>query len=245
MKHFTMRNLLFVLMLISLSRLLSGQPVFKNPGIPASEYFEISDYLDDKIGFVTAKFTITLKERDGKKYYFIQVNEGNFFLNTIEANYFDLTTITEKRTDIRTNSLVESYINKGNGIIHFYNKENKIDDDFHNGDKNIYSRNAFFFYFRGFPFGIGNSVKFESYMSEYGNALTLKLTHVSIEKVTVKAGIFECNKLELSVAGWQSLFAPNKFYLYFSAERPYQFVKYAEKGKDGTWKSNELSMFIK
>lgn len=227
------------------SLLLSGQPVFRNPGITARETFEINDFVDNTIGFAPATFDIELKELNGKKIYSIKVNEGNVYLTEIEVNYQDLTTIMERRTDLRSNRLEELYVNKGNGLIHFYSREHNIDKDFHNDNTNIYSRNSFFFCFRGFPFGIGNSVTFQSYMAEYGNALTLRLTHVAKETVTVKAGTFECDKMELSVAGWQSIFAPNKFYLYFAAKPPYQFIKYAEKGDDGQWKSNELSRTIK
>ena len=235
--------LIFTFTLISV--LLSGQTVFKNPGIAARESFEIIDFIDNTVGFKPATFDIELKEINGKKIYFIKVNEGNIYLTEIEANYNDLTTISEKRTDLRTNQVEELFENKGNGQIHFYNRQEKIDKDFLNDNKNIYSRNSFFFCFRGFPFGIGKSVTFQSYMAEYGNALTLRLTHVGKETVVVKAGTFECNKMELEVAGWQSLFAPNKFYLYFEANPPYQFVKYAEKGDDGQWKSNELTKIVK
>lgn len=133
-----MRFLLSVFTLIFISIVTFGQPVFRNPGIPASESFEITDYINGKIGFVTAKINISLKERNGQKYYSITANEGNIYLNEMEINYYDLTTISEKRIDLRTNSIVEHYTNPGNNIIHFFNKEKNINKNFYNKDRNIY-----------------------------------------------------------------------------------------------------------
>jgi hypothetical protein len=56
----------------------------------------------------------------------------------------------------------------------------------------------------------------------------------------VVAGEFTCYKLEISVGGWQSVFARDKFYLYVNADPPHHFVRYDEPGDNGTWHSNEL-----
>ncbi len=217
-----------------------GQPVFKNPGISKSESFEIVDFIDNTIGYVNTKINISLKERDSQKYYYISVEEGSIFYNEIEVNYDDLTTISEKRIDKRNNSIEELYENNGNGIVHFFNKEKGIDKKYNNTDRNIYSRYAYFISFRGFPFEVSNSVTFDTYMFEYGDVLSMKVKVLSKEKVSVKAGIFECYKLELSVAGWLSLFAPYKSYLYFTVGGTHQFVKYEEKSDNGGWNTDEL-----
>jgi hypothetical protein len=235
-----MKYFFFFFILLSVSLFVVGQSVFKNPGISASETFEITDYIDDTVGYVTAKIDISLKERNNNKYYSIDVEEGGIYSNKIEANYNDLTTIFEKRTDLRSNTVVEDYENPENKIVHFYNKEKGINKNFNNTDRNIYSRYAFFFSFRGFPFDVGKSVTFESYMFEYGDALTMKVTNVSKQFVTVKAGTYECYKLELSVAGWRSLFASDKFYLYFAVTGSHPFIKYEEKESNGIWNANEL-----
>lgn len=222
------------------SALALGQPVFKNPGISNSESFEIKDFIDNTNGYTSTKINISLKERNNQKYYYVRVDEGDFFLNEIEVNYNDLTTISEKRKDKKTQSLIECYENNGNGVIHFFNKDEKIDKIFHNDEKNIYSRYAYFISFRGFPFEVGKSVTFDTYMFEYGNALSMKVKALSKERITVKAGSFVCYKLELSVAGWISLIAPYKSYLYFKADGTHQFVKYEERSDNGGWNTDEL-----
>jgi hypothetical protein len=77
-------------------------------------------------------------------------------------------------------------------------------------------------------------------MYEYGDALTMKLSCIEKLKVQVKAGSFDCYKLELKVAGWQAAFAPERYWLYFSKDAPHQFVRYEEEMKDGSWVTNEL-----
>ena len=106
-------------------------------------------------------------------------------------------------------------------------------------ETNIYSPLAYFISFRGFPFKTGERVSFKTYMYVYGGVLTMNLEQVDVKTVTVKAGTYKCNILELSVGSWQSLFAPDKYYLYFSVDPPYRFVKYEEK-VDGKWMSDEL-----
>lgn len=234
-------TLIFWQLLFFNFRAHAQQPVFRNPGIPGNESFEITDHLDDHLGWVTAKINVELKDDNGQKHYYISVNEGNVFLDQIEVNYNDLTTVSEKRTDLRNNKLVESFTNQENKKVHFYNSDQHINKDFQISERNIYSRYAYFFSFRGFPFDSQNSVNFKSYMVEYGgNALTMKVTRVTKQVVAVKAGTFDCYKLELSVAGWQSIFASDKFYLYFASQSPHQFIKYEEKGSNGKWNANEL-----
>lgn len=231
-------HLLFASLLIA--TVTTGQSVFKNPGVLESESFVITDFIDNTIGYVETKIDISLKERNNQKYYHIQVEEANLYLNEIEINYNDLTTISEKRINKKDNSVEEYYQNFGNGKIHFFNKEKGIDKDFNNTDKNIYSRYAYFISFRGFPFETSKSVTFDTYMFEYGDALSMKVTILSKQTVTVKAGTFECYKMELAVAGWLSLFAPFKSYLYFTVGGTHQFIKYEEKADNGGWNADEL-----
>jgi hypothetical protein len=238
-KKSSMKVLLYPLIFL-FSVIANGQPVFKNPGISESESFEIHDYLDNSLGYVNSIVNVSLKENNGNKYYDIYVNEGHIYSNEIKVNFNDLTTISEKRTDLRNNSVVEYFINNGNGIIYFYNKEKGIDKNFNNTEKNIYSRYAYFFSFRGFPFEVGKSVTFNSYMFEYGDVLPMKLKNLSKQTVNLKTGNFECYKLELSVSGWQSLFSSYKSYLYFAVADTHQFVKYEEMDEKGVWNADEL-----
>ena len=238
-----MRKIFTITLILNISFFSQAQ-VLKNPGIADNESFEISDFIDNKTGFVTSTIHIGLVEKSGRKYYKIDVNEGNLFSDEIEINYSDLTTTIEKRTDLRSKSLVELYSNAGNNIVHFVNTEKKINKNFSDKDKNIYTRYAYFVAFRGFPFKIGNSVTFRTYMFEYGGALTMKLTNTAVKKITVKAGSFDCYKLELEVVGWQSFFVSGKFCLYYAVELPHIFVKY-EEYDDGKWNSNELLRIIK
>jgi len=214
-------------------------PVLKNPGIPAEESFEIADFIDKETGYLTAKVNIKLVERSGAKRYAVTVTEGDLFLNEIELNYDDLTTVSERRTDLKTGTVVESFVNKGNHTVHFFNKEKKIDKDFKAEDGNIYSRYAYLVSLRGFPFAERKAVSFKTYMFEYGDALTMNLLNCSKETVTVTAGTFECYKLELSVGGWQSVLAADKYYFYLTVAAPHRFIKYAEQ-EDGTWNTSQL-----
>ena len=81
-------------------------------------------------------------------------------------------------------------------------------------------------------------------MYMYGDVLTMRLKNTAIQTVTVKAGTFKCYELELSVGGWQSFFARDKYYLYFSVAPPHIFVKYMEK-INGTWLADELVSYDK
>jgi hypothetical protein len=232
---------LFTLFFIEFN--LFAQPVFKNPGLPDSESYEINEHLDSKVGFIATKINIELKERDHSKYYVITVNEGNLFRNVIEVNYSDLTTISEKRTDLHTNTVIQYFI-KDNDKIQFCNSEKNVKKNIQTSETNIYSPLAFFVSFRGFPFEIGKSVTFKSYMYEYGDVLTMKIINTAKETVTIKAGTFECYVLELSVGGWQSFFAPDKYYLYFATAYPHIFVQYKEK-VDGIWYTDQLTNYTK
>ncbi len=234
----------FYLLLFHFSFEAFAQPVFKNPNLPDKESYEISDYIDKANGYVITKVNISVKERNGLKYYYIYATEGSNFSNEIELNYDNLTTISEKRVDQKTNSIVEYYSNNGNNNVHFYNKEKGIDKDFFTLEKNIYSRYAYFFSLSGFPFETIKSVSFDTYMAEYGNALTMRATNTGKQTITVKAGTFECYKLELSVAGWISIFAPDVYYIYFSVDSPHHFIKYEEKEDNGLWSSDELIRII-
>jgi hypothetical protein len=239
-------NLVFLLTLSS--PLVSGaraDAVLKNPGIPESESLEFSDRIDPQTGYVTARVNISVQKENNRKTYLIKVAEGDLYLNTIQLDYNHLTTISEDRYDNNTGDLLESYRNDGNGRIHFFNREKGINKHFTNTDKNIYSRYAYFLSFGGFPFEVGKSVLFSSYVSEYGDALPMKLSCIAKEAVTVKAGTFECYKLELTVAGWQSLFSSDKFYLYYAADPPHRFIKYEEQDKNGEWYANEFIRIIK
>ena len=215
-----------------------SQPVMKNPGLPGSESFVIREYLDAKIGYITAKVNISVKEMDNKKYYAIVVDEGGMYRNEIDLSYADFTTISEKRIDLKTKKVVQYYTKDGN-TVHFFSAEKGIDKIYITDETNIYSPLAYFISFRGFPFNTGKQVSFKTYMYVYGGVLTMDLEQVDVKTITVRAGTYKCNVLELSVGGWQSMFAPDKYYLYYSTEPPYQFIKYEQK-VDGSWMSDEL-----
>ena len=215
-----------------------SQPVMKNPGIPKSESYVIKEYLSAETGYVTSNININLNEKNNIKYYTIVINEGGLFRNEININYSDLTTISEKRIDLKNNKVVQYFI-KTNDTIHFYNKEKNIDKIYKTDETNIYSPLAYFVSFRGFPFKAGKQVSFKTYMYVYGGELTMNLEQVDTKTVTNKTGTYNCNILELSVGGWQSIFAPDKYYFYFSTDPPYRLIKYEEK-INGKWISDEL-----
>ena len=234
-----MKNYL-LLLLVLIAFLGFGQnPVFKNPGITSEHHFIFSDHLDSG-EFVKAVVDISLVQNGDKKYYSVVTKEGDAFLNEMELNFEDLTSISEKRTDLKCNSLIENYSYQGNNKVYYYNRKKNVDKIFTTSDNNIYSRFGYFVSFQGFPFALGNTVYFKTFMYEYGDALTMKLSCVDMLKVQVTAGTFDCYKLELSVSGWQSFFVPDKFYLYFDKNAPHQFIKYEEKSDDGKWIASEL-----
>jgi len=217
----------------------SQKPVFKNPGITPKKHFTITDRLDNG-QYVQADFEIAIKEESGRKFYSILINEGNIFRNEIVLNFDDLTTVTERRIDVKKNDLVENYVLKGDNEVYYFEKDKNIKKTFSISDNNIYSRYAYYVSFQGFPFALGNTVYFKTYFYEYGDALTMKLSCIDKLKVQVKAGSFDCYKLELKVSGWQAAFAPERYWLYFAQDAPHQFVRYEEEMKDGSWIANEL-----
>ena len=81
-------------------------------------------------------------------------------------------------------------------------------------------------------------------MYEYGDILTMKLANTAKETIKIKAGTFDCYVLELSVGGWQSFFAPDKYYLYFAVDSPHIFIQYREQ-LDGTWYTDDLTKYSK
>jgi hypothetical protein len=242
---FFWNSILFITIFSSFNPRIRAETVLANPGIPEEISIELSDRVDQHTGYVTAKIDISVHQENNQKFYLVHVAEGDLFFNKIKLDFNHLTTISEHRYDSKTGQLIESYLNNGNGIIHFFNKEKGINKQFVNNDKNIYSRYAYFLSFEGFPFEVGKSVTFISYVSEYGDALPMKLSCVAKEPVTVKAGTFDCYKLELSVSGWQSFFASDKYYLYYAVESPHRFIKYEEKDTNGEWYANELVRIIK
>jgi hypothetical protein len=228
----------FLLCLVCSQTICLAQPVFRNPGLPDTEKYEISELVDPALGRYITDVSVRLTKQNNRKFYTLSANEGNLFVNEVEINYSDLTTISEKRTDLKTGKIIQSFHKKGD-TIHFYNAEKAADKTFITDEINIYSPLAYYYSFRGFPFETAKSVSFKTYMYRYGGVLTMNLEYFSRKTVTVKAGTFECYVLELSVGGWQSLFASDKYYLYFTVANPHIFVKYEEK-IDGNWSADEL-----
>jgi hypothetical protein len=244
-KTFHHKYLMLIIIIFITIPAFSAQPVLNNPNIPVQEYFEVSDRLDKGIGYVTAKIKISMREENGQRFYYVRSREGDHFDNEMKLRHDDLTTIFEKRIDLRSNSATEAFQDLCNGIIYFFNKDNKIDKQFKKTDDNLYTRYSFFISLRGFPFSLKKEVRFKTYIGEYGDALTMRVINLGKEKISVKAGTFNCHKLELSIAGWQSVFAGDKFYFYFNESEPHQFIRYDEKDKDGRWYSNELLYYKK
>jgi len=234
---------LLLLGLISSQILCLSQAAFRNPGLSSTESFELYELFDKTVGRIVTKFNIELKEKNHLKYYAIKVNEGNLFSNELEIKYTDLTTISEKRTDLKTGKLTHLYQKSGD-TVHFINTNKGVNKTVVSGQTNIYSPLAYFFSFRGFPFQIGRSVSIKSYIYEYGDMLTMNVKNISKQTITVKAGTYECYVLELSVGGWQSVFAPDKYHLFFTVANPHIFVRYEEK-IDGKWSADELIQYNK
>ena len=127
-----------------------AQPVFRNPGIPENESFTIHEYMNDKTGYIFSQIQVTLENKEHPAYYIIHANEGGLFTNDIKIRYDDLTTVSEKRTDLKTNLVIQYYVKSGDSV-HFYVETKKLHRDIETDETNIYSPLAYFFTFRGFP----------------------------------------------------------------------------------------------
>ncbi len=223
---------------------LSADPVLSNPGIPNKEYYEIWDYINKDVGFVPSKVYVELKQNKGVKYYEIYVWENSYYQTKLKINYNDLTTISEQRIDGKKKKVIEEFGQSRFGNVIFKNKDKLIDKYYHDPDRNYYSRYGYLISFRGFPFEKKGEVTFKSYMFEYpASALTLRLKYLNTEQIKVKAGKFNCYKLELSVDGWQGAFSKDKYYFYYTVAKPHYFVRFDQKIDTGVWSSNELMLY--
>ena len=234
---------IFVVVLLFCSLVLADNPVLKNPGIPKFERLKAWDYINKKVGFVPGDITIKETTVDGKKYYVVNSTEGKYFRNVITLNYDTLAPISDERYDSQANTLIEAWYRLPKSMIRFYQKAKNIDLKQNDSNQNVYSRYAFFVSLRGFPFCKKDQVSFQTYMYEYGNFLSLKAVNLGKEKITVKAGTFECYKIELCVDSWQGIVANDKYYLYFTVDGTHQFMRFDQKVEDGKWLSNELMFY--
>jgi hypothetical protein len=234
-----MRFLLIISFISLIAIRISSQAVFKNPGLPNYEYFELNEYFDPVVKYVNTKISVSLKERDGLKYYYVYVNEGNKFSTEMEINYNDLTTISEKRVNLSNNEVEGSFTYNKNQV-HFFDKAKNVNMNVKTDEQHFYSPFAYLISFSGFPFEKQKSVNIKSYIYEYGDVLTMKVSNLGKQKISVKAGNFECYKLELTVGGWQSLFTSQQSFLYFTVESPHYFVQYEEKDDNGKWNADQL-----
>ncbi|GBR76869.1 protein DUF3108 [Candidatus Termititenax persephonae] len=231
-----MRKIILLTLLTVLG--LSGEPALKNNGFPEQITFFIKDYINKDAGFVTASISMHTVVRDGQKYYQLESIEGKYFHNTALLNQADFTTIEEKRY-AENGELIEFFAAQPDGTINFFHRDKKINLTTKNLG-NVYSRYAFLVSLSGFPFEQKDKVVMNVYMFEYGNALPLRAVYQGKEKIKVPAGEFECYKLELAVDGLLGLFAPDKYYLYYTVAAPHHFVRFYQKVDDGSWLANEL-----
>jgi len=229
------RKIIFLILLMVFC--LADEAVLHNDGFPERAEFLIKDYINKDVGFVTAAISVRTVTRDGRKYYQMESVEGKYFRNTAILNYEDFTTVEEKRYDEK-GEVIESYIRQPDGKIKFFHKDKKINLNSTAGN-NVYSRYAFLTSLSGYPFEQKDKVAMNVYMFEYGNSLLLRAAYQGKEKIKVPAGEFLCYKLELAVDGIQGLFAPDKYYLYYTVAAPHHFVRFDQK-VDGQWLSNEL-----
>ena len=228
---------IFILILLAVF-CLADEPALHNNNFPERVSFLIKDYINKDVGFVTANINMQAVVIDGKKYYQLESIESKYFRNMALLNYADFTTVEEKRYDER-GEVIESYIRRPNGKINFFHKDKKIDLNSTAGN-NVYSRYAFLVSLSGFPFEQKEKIAINVYMFEYGNSLSLRAVYKGRETIRVPAGEFLCHKLELSVDGIQGLFAPDKYYLYYTVAAPHHFVRFDQKVENGQWLSNEL-----
>ncbi|MDR1453204.1 MAG: DUF3108 domain-containing protein [Candidatus Margulisbacteria bacterium] len=216
-------------------------------GLPPKFTYQIRDYINKETGFVTANIYITTVVSGGQKYWHVESYEGDSFRNrpayrnSVTLNYSDFTTLSDERYNVsdRSSYLIESFTASPDGTINFFHKDKNINLTAKNPG-NVYSRYAFLVSLSGFPFEQKDKVVMNVYMFEYGNVLPLRAVYQGKEKIKVPAGEFECYKLELAVDGVLGLFAPDKYYLYYTVAAPHHFVRFYQKVDDGSWLANEL-----
>jgi len=227
-----------LLILILLTTICLAAPVLRNNNFPEQVDFVIKNYINKEVGFTTANISVRAVTRDGKKYFQLESTEDKYFRNTALLNHADFTTVEEKRYNEK-GVLIESFSTLPDNRINFFHRDKKINLNANNPG-NVYSRYAFLVSLSGFPFEKKDRVVMNVYMFEYGNSLSLRAVYQGQEKIKVQAGEFLCHKLELSVAGVQGLFAPDKYYLYYTVAQPHHFVRFDQKVDSGQWLSNEL-----
>jgi hypothetical protein len=222
---------------------LAEKPALRNPGLPARWSMDIRDYLDAAGGYVTAHTTVSLVQEAGRRYVSVACREGDYYSTEIRLNYADLTTVWEKRTDLRSQAVVEQYAWVDRDHVRFTSARKPLDREFHVADRNIYSRYAYLVSLMGFPFDVAREVHFSTFSWEYGDALCMHVRNLGPCWVMVTAGGFNCYKLEISVGSWQGVFSRDKFYLYLTQAPPHHFVRYDEPGDNGRVYTNELMSY--
>ncbi|MDR2428346.1 MAG: DUF3108 domain-containing protein [Candidatus Margulisbacteria bacterium] len=234
-----MRKIWFLLLLLIYGAVAEAPlPPLHNNGYPEHIQYVVKDYINKEVGFVTANISAQIVTKQGQKYYQLESVEGKYFRNTALLNQADFTTVEEKRYNERS-ELIESLTAQPDGTVKFFHRDKKINLTAKNPG-NVYSRYAFLISLSGFPFEQKDKVALNVYMFEYGNVLPLRAVYQGREKIKVPAGEFECYKLELAVDGLLGLFAPDKYYLYYTVAAPHHFVRFYQKVDDGSWLANEL-----
>ncbi|GBR73736.1 protein DUF3108 [Candidatus Termititenax aidoneus] len=234
-----MRKICFLLLILAGAAALEVPLApLNNNAYPERVQYVVKDYINKEVGFVTANISAQIVTRQGRKYYQLESIEGKYFRNTALLSQADFTTVEEKRYD-EHGELIESFAARPDGAVNFFHRDKKIDLTAKNPG-NVYSRYAFLISLSGFPFEQKDKVVMNVYMFEYGNVLPLRAVYQGKEKIKVPAGEFECYKLELAVDGLLGLFAPDKYYLYYTVAAPHHFVRFYQKVDDGSWLANEL-----
>ncbi|MDR1114400.1 MAG: DUF3108 domain-containing protein [Candidatus Margulisbacteria bacterium] len=216
-------------------------PPLNNNGYPERIQYVVKDYINKEVGFVTANISVETVTAQGRKYLHLESLEGRYFRNSVTLDYMSFQTVAEERHDIwgRSAKLLESYQQLPDGKVRFFHEAKNINLTADNPG-NVYSRYAFLVSLSGFPFEQKDKIVMNVYMFEYGNVLPLRAVYQGKEKVQAPAGEFECYKLELAVDGVLGLFAPDKYYLYYTVAAPHHFVRFYQKVDDGSWLANEL-----
>jgi hypothetical protein len=231
-----MRKICFLFLLLIYTA--AAEAPLHNNDYPERIQYVVKDYINKEVGFVTANISAQIVTRQGRKYYQLESVEGKYFRNTALLDQADFTTVEEKRYDEHS-ELIESFAAQPDGTVNFFHRDKKINLTAKNPG-NVYSRYAFLVSLSGFPFEQKDKIVMNVYMFEYGNVLPLRAVYQGKEKVQAPAGEFECYKLELAVDGVLGLFAPDKYYLYYTVAAPHHFVRFYQKVDDGSWLANEL-----
>ncbi len=194
---------------------------------------------------VFSEETLSYRASDGKRTLVIikRTMENSENILKIEENNEaagEKTLISARYTDLRPRS-VQIYKGNGDRIINitYSAGEAVIDLPGRKAARTIKVKNSYYdmhtisYLFRGYPFGTGARINFnivtDGLDGSPSGSFGMYVKETGREKVEVPAGIFECRKLEMGIAGIAGTFtAGYRFYFWYDSDPSHRLVRYED-----------------